>query len=32
MKFILPELSLPRYGKYTGIRQPEKSLVGLIPK
>ncbi|XP_060598342.1 uncharacterized protein LOC132752084 [Ruditapes philippinarum] len=24
MKFILPELSLPRYGTYTGIRQPEK--------
>ncbi|XP_060577969.1 uncharacterized protein LOC132735083 [Ruditapes philippinarum] len=31
MKFILPELSLPRYGTYTGIRQPEKPWVGLIP-
>lgn len=29
MKVILPELALPRYGTYTGIRQPEKPWVGV---
>jgi hypothetical protein len=32
MNLILPDLSLPRYGTYTGIRQPDKPLVCLIPE